>query len=126
VSGSSPPSYWRFLVDENLPRSLASDLAALGHVAEHVYDIGIGGAKDPAVFAYAQSQQLTILTGEKDFSNIRIYTPPHAGIIVVEVPDVMPPESRKRLILRQLSTLTGQALDNLLIIIEPGRVRVRR
>jgi predicted nuclease of predicted toxin-antitoxin system len=126
VSGSPPPSYWRFLVDENLPRSLASDLVALGHFAEHVYDIGIGGAKDPAVFAYAQSQQLTILTGDKDFSNIRVYTPPHAGIIVVEIPDVMPPESRKQLILRQLSTLTGQTLDNLLVIIEPNRVRVRR
>ncbi|HEX3272411.1 MAG TPA: DUF5615 family PIN-like protein [Ktedonobacterales bacterium] len=126
MSGSSPPSSWRFLVDENLPRSLASDLAALGHFAEHVYDIGIGGAKDPAVFAHAQSQQLTILTGDKDFSNIRVYRPSHAGIIVVEVPDVMPPEPRKQLILRQLSTLTGQTLDNLLVIIEPGRVRVRR
>jgi predicted nuclease of predicted toxin-antitoxin system len=72
-----------------LPRNLASDLVALGHFAEHVYDVGIGGAKDPAVFAHAQSEQLTILTGDKDFSNIRVYTPPHAGI-VVEGPDVTP------------------------------------
>jgi predicted nuclease of predicted toxin-antitoxin system len=113
-------------VDENLPRSLAADLVALGHFAEHVYDIGIGGAKDPVVYAYAQSHTLTILTGDKDFSNIRVYARPHAGIVVVEVPDLMPPEPRKRLILRRLATLTGQALDNLLVIIEPGRVRVRR
>jgi predicted nuclease of predicted toxin-antitoxin system len=45
---------WRFLVDENLPRSLASELAARGYAAEHVYDIGLGGAKNPAVFAHAQ------------------------------------------------------------------------
>jgi hypothetical protein len=45
---------------------------------------------------------------------------------VVEVPDLMPLETRKQLILRQLSTLAGQALDDLLVIIESGRVRVRR
>jgi predicted nuclease of predicted toxin-antitoxin system len=126
MSGDSSPSQWRFLVDENLPRSLATDLIANGYIAEHVYDIGIGGAKDPAVYAHAQSHQFVIITGDKDFSNIRVYAPPHAGIVVVEVPDRMPPEPRKQLILRQLSTLSGQALDNLLTIIEPGRVRVRR
>jgi hypothetical protein len=34
----------------------------------------------------------------------------------------MPPEPRKRLILRQLSTLASKSLANLLVIIEPNRV----
>jgi hypothetical protein len=74
----------------------------------------------------AESRRLRILTGDKDFSNIRVYGPPHAGIVVVEVPDTLPPEPRKRLIVRQLATLAGQSLENSLVIIEPARIHVRR
>lgn len=113
-------------MDENLPRSLVPELVKVGHAAEHVYDLGMGGAKDPAVFAYAQAQSATIITGDKDFSNMRAYPPPHAGIVVVEVPDTLPPGARKRIILQQIATLAGQTLANALVIIEPGRVRIRR
>jgi predicted nuclease of predicted toxin-antitoxin system len=128
-TGTTPTvssSAWAFLVDENLPRSLAGDLRALGYSAEHVRDAGIGGAKDPAVYAYAQSHSLTIITGDKDFSDIRAFPPPHAGIVVVEVPDTMLPAQRIDLIVRQLSTLAGQSLRNALVIVEPTRLRVRR
>lgn len=121
-SGSSR----RFLIDENLPRSLAPEFVKLGHIAEHVYDLGMGGAKDPAVFAYAQAQSATIVTGDKDFSNVRAYPPPHAGIVVIEVPDTLPPDARKHIILGQIATLAGQALANALVIIEPNRIRIRR
>ena len=123
---SAPAPAWRFLVDENLPRSLVSDLGALGHTASHVYDLGMGGAKDPIVWARAQIGTWTIITGDKDFATILAYPPPHAGIIVVEVPDTMPPDHRKQLILRQLATMAGQSLADTLVILEPGRVRIRR
>jgi predicted nuclease of predicted toxin-antitoxin system len=84
------------------------------------------GAKDPVVYAYAQSQQATIITGDKDFSDLRACPPSHAGIVVVEVPDTLPPDARKRIIVRELGTLAGQSLANTLVIIEPGRVRIRR
>lgn len=126
MASSSSAQAWHFLIDENLPRSLVADMRAAGYEADHVYDLGMAGSKDPAVFAYAQAQQLTIITNDKDFSNVLSYPPPHAGLIVVEVPDTMPPASRKRVILNQLATLRGQSLGNTLVIIEPGRVRVRR
>ena len=113
-------------MDENLPRSLVSDLLARGYAAVHVYDLGMRGAKDPAVWAFAQGSTLTLHTGDKDFANILVYPPPHAGILVVEVPDTMPPEQRKQLILRQLATIAGQALADTLVILEPSRVRIRR
>lgn len=126
MSSGQPSLTWRLLVDENLPRTLVSDLIALGHYAEHIYDLGMGGSKDPAVWMYAQSHGLTIITGDKDFSDLRAFPPPHAGIIVVEVPDTLSPAQRKRLMLRELALLAGQLLDNTLVIIEPGRVRIRR
>jgi predicted nuclease of predicted toxin-antitoxin system len=102
------------------------DLQTLGYTAEHVYDIQMGGAKDPAVYAYAQSQQAIIITGDKDFSNVLAYAPPHAGIVVVEVPDSLPPDARKQVILRELAALRDQSLENILVIIEVGRARIRR
>lgn len=126
MSSGQPVSQWRFLVDENLPRSLAMDLQNLGYTAEHVYDIQMGGAKDPVVYAYAQSQHAILITGDKDFSNILAYAPPHAGIVVVEISDSLPPDARKRAILRELAALGGQSLENTLVIIELGRARIRR
>ena len=126
MSSGHPIAQWRLLIDENLPRSLVLDLQQLGYASEHVYALKMGGAKDPAVFAYAQSHSAILLTSDKDFSNVLAYPPPHAGIIVVEIPDTLEPEARKRAIIRELSTLSGQSLDNTLVILEPGRVRVRR
>ncbi len=126
MSTTIPSPTWHFFIDENLQRSLASELVALGYTAEHIDDLNMGGAKDPAVYAYAQSQGATLLTGDKDSNDIRAYPLPHAGIVVVEVPDTMPPTSRNRLILRQLATLSGQSLENALVIIAPRRVRIRR
>ncbi|MGH2517362.1 MAG: DUF5615 family PIN-like protein [Ktedonobacterales bacterium] len=125
-NSAAPISPWRFLVDENLPSSLATELVALGHTAEHVYDLGMGGAKDPAVFAYAQTRRATIITGDKDYSSVRTYAPPQAATIVVEVPDTLQPNARKRMIVYQLATLSGQTFKDTLVIINPNRVRVRR
>src|SRR5690348_14764079 len=89
---------------------------------------GMSGAQDPIVWAFAQLSPLTLtlITGDNDFATILAYPSPHAGIIVVEVPDTMPPEQRKQLILRQLATMAGQSLADTLVILEPGHVRIRR
>ena len=38
-----------FLVDENLPESLAQDLQAVGYSAEHVFAVGLRGKDDDEV-----------------------------------------------------------------------------
>lgn len=86
----------------------------------------MGGAKDPAEYTYAQAQDRTIITGDKDVGDMRVYHPPHAGIVVVEVPDTMPPTLRNALIIGELSVLAGQSLRNTLVIVEPTRMRIRR
>jgi predicted nuclease of predicted toxin-antitoxin system len=59
---------WVFYIDENLPYSLAQQLSQLGCRAHHSDDLGMRGAKDPAVFAYAQANHMTLITGDRDFS----------------------------------------------------------
>jgi predicted nuclease of predicted toxin-antitoxin system len=65
----------RFLVDEDLPRSTNDVLRRYKHEAIDVRGIGLRGAKDHQIAAYAQSEGLCLLTGDFDFSDIRNYPP---------------------------------------------------
>ena len=50
----------RCLLDEGVSPKLAGVLTTLGHPSEHVYDIGLGGASDQAVFEAAKAFDLHI------------------------------------------------------------------
>jgi predicted nuclease of predicted toxin-antitoxin system len=65
----------RFLVDEDLPRSTDDILRRYEHEVVDVRDIGLRGAKDPQIAAYAQREGLCLITGDSDFSDIRDYPP---------------------------------------------------
>ena len=64
----------RFLVDAQLPPALARRLQALGHVAEHVADLGMTSAPDDAIREYAASVEAVIVTKDEDFVIRRLLT----------------------------------------------------
>lgn len=39
----------RFLIDEQLPTALARWIVSQGHDAQHVFDVGLGGASDVTI-----------------------------------------------------------------------------
>jgi predicted nuclease of predicted toxin-antitoxin system len=65
----------RFLIDASLPRSTARLAISLGDDAVDVRDLGMGTALDANIAAYAQSQQLCLLTRDYDFADVRNYLP---------------------------------------------------
>ena len=118
---------WKFLIDEDMPRSTAHVLRQAGHVAEDVRDVGLRGHRDQQVFDYAQTRELDLVTADKDFSNILNFPPgTHAGIIVVRVPDELPTQKVDQELMNSLAELRDERLTGLLIIVEVGRVRIRR
>jgi len=64
----------RFIVDAQLPPALARRLEALGHIAEHVADIGMDAASDDAVRTYAVRVGAVIVTKDEDFAIRRLLT----------------------------------------------------
>jgi predicted nuclease of predicted toxin-antitoxin system len=58
----------RFLVDAQLPPALARRLAAAGHVAEHVFDLGLAAAVDADIWRHAEQAGAVILTKDEDFA----------------------------------------------------------
>ena len=72
-----------FLLDENIPRKILTLLRREGFHATRVYDAGLRSQPDTAIFAYARTHQITIVTFDTDYLNQAAFPPPHAGIIVL-------------------------------------------
>lgn len=59
----------RIKLDENLPLSLASVLAALGHEVHTVAQEQLSGSKDYELWQAAQRESLFLITQDLDFSD---------------------------------------------------------
>jgi predicted nuclease of predicted toxin-antitoxin system len=57
----------RFLVDAQLPPALARWIAAKGHEAQHVSDLGMAGASDRAIRDKAIELKCVIVSKDEDF-----------------------------------------------------------
>jgi len=116
-----------FIIDENLPRSLAPALEAHGYTAKDVREHGLRGRPDSEVYAFAQKEQATLISGDVGFSHITAFPlGTHHGIVVARLPNEMPAEQRNQEIIQALASLKNTPLGGVLVIITPGRVRVRR
>jgi predicted nuclease of predicted toxin-antitoxin system len=97
----------KFLVDEDLPRSLVPALRAAGFQAEDVRDIGLKATPDAKIFQHAVAAGMTLLTEDMGFVNLLAFpTGSHAGVVIAA-----------------LGALTEEELRGGLVIIESGRVR---
>jgi hypothetical protein len=65
----------RFLIDAQLPPALARWLAAHGHEAEHVGDVGMQTASDTAIWDYALRENVAIITKDEDFAQRKVLAP---------------------------------------------------
>jgi predicted nuclease of predicted toxin-antitoxin system len=59
----------RFLVDAQLPPSLAAILRASGHDAVHLFDVAPVNADDAAIWQLATNDHRVIVTKDEDFAS---------------------------------------------------------
>lgn len=117
----------RFLLDANMPRSAAGAVQRLGHEAVDVRDVGLGGADDAQISAYAKEHKLALVTRDFDFSDVRNYPPAdYAGVIVLEPPD----DAIAATVVKALESFLSQPellahVPGRLAIVESWRVRFR-
>jgi predicted nuclease of predicted toxin-antitoxin system len=82
----------RFLIDEDMPRSLAEVLRAKGFEVLDVRDCGLNcglrGGSDDEIFEFAQKERAIILTGDTGFGNLlRFPLGSHCGIVIANFPN---------------------------------------
>jgi predicted nuclease of predicted toxin-antitoxin system len=77
----------RFLIDAQLPPALARWLSSAGHDAEHVADIGLAGARDGEIWAYALSAGAVIVSKDEDFALRKILHRNGPSIVWIRLPN---------------------------------------
>lgn len=73
-----------FLVDEDLPRTLAPSLREAGSSCQDVRDVGLGGRSDIEIIRYARSQRRVLLTRDVALANLnRLPSRSRYGIVLI-------------------------------------------
>ena len=73
----------KFLFDENLSPRLVGGLSDAFPGSVHVRDVGLSGASDAAVWAYAKKHDLTIVSKDSDFHQVSFLRGPPPKVIWV-------------------------------------------
>jgi predicted nuclease of predicted toxin-antitoxin system len=62
----------KFLFDENLSPRLVRELASFWPGSNHVDTLGMRGASDEAIWAFARDHELTIISKDDDFRSLAL------------------------------------------------------
>ena len=115
------------VTDEDLARVISVMLRELGWEVVEVRDSWLRGKSDRTVIEFARNSGAVLFSGDWGFANIREFQPRnYRGIVIIAFPNeigasLVAEETRRALI--KLGTLD---FAQKLIIIEPGRIRIRR
>jgi predicted nuclease of predicted toxin-antitoxin system len=117
----------KFLIDEDMLRSTETMLKARGYEVLDVRDCGLRGSSDQEVFRFAQREGAIILSGDVGFGNLLHYPArTHCGIVVAHFPNQASASELNGQIAKALDSLTAADLSRNLVILEPGKIRIRR
>jgi predicted nuclease of predicted toxin-antitoxin system len=116
----------KFLLNMNLPRELARQLAASGHACRHAADIGLARAADSVIVAEARRQKETVLTHDLDYGNLLAFSGEASPSVVIY-------RLTNTLTLNLLHHLTSAwsqieapLQEGAIVVIEDASVRIRR
>jgi len=116
-----------FVIDEDMPRSTGRVLAGRGYAVKDIRDFELRGADDHAIYQFAQENRAVLITGDLGFGNpLRFPLGRHFGIVIVRFPNEMSTAEINRQLVDRLTGLSEGDFEGHVIIVEPGRVRIRR
>jgi predicted nuclease of predicted toxin-antitoxin system len=117
----------RFLIDNAISPLVAEELRRAGHDAAHVRDYaGLGAASDQEIFDRARDEKRSVVSADTDFGTILASRRERIPSVVLFRHGAQHhPADQATLLLRNLPALEEALEAGSVIVIEPGRVRVR-
>jgi predicted nuclease of predicted toxin-antitoxin system len=116
----------KFLLDLNLPPSLAMILREKGHEAVHASDLGLVSAPDRMVLEKAKIDGAVLLTHDLDFGKLLAFSGnPGPSVIIFRLKNL----SLKTLTVRfetAWPVVEKAITDGAVVIVESGDVRIRK
>lgn len=115
----------RIKVDEDLPQAAIRLLREHGYDAAGVYEQGMSGWKDEALWKVIQKEKRFLVTADKGFADIRLYSPgSHEGVLILR-PIQQGIRPVVELLKRVLDLYRFEDLHRCVVVASPGGVRVR-
>jgi predicted nuclease of predicted toxin-antitoxin system len=115
----------RFLLDENIPPSLAVLLKRTGHEARHVVEIGYTSTPDFKISAFAAQSGEIILTHDTDFGTILALSGDSKPSVVLFRLQATNNLVYINLLEKHLSSFGDSLLEGALVVIDEEKIRVR-
>ena len=117
----------RFLVDEALSPIVAVLLAAAGHDAVHVRNIGLKSAPDGVVLAAAVDDRRVLLTLDADFGALVAASATASPSVVLFRGNLTRrPDGQVSLLIANLDQIADDLAAGAIVVIGDDRLRVRR
>lgn len=115
------------VIDEDLPRSFAAVLTQSGFTAIDIRDHNLRGAPDERIFQFAQQKHAILFSADLGFANTFDFPlGSHAGICILRFPNELPVQTTNREIQRLLNKIPKADFPGNLVILSPGKIRIRR
>lgn len=94
---------------------------------EHVIDAGVRGRSDDEILEHAKRNERVLVTADLGFANLVRYTlGSHPGIVVARFPNDVSNRLVNESVASALNSVSAEELKGGLLIVEPGRLRLRR
>lgn len=117
----------RAIVDEDLPRSITTILRQLDWEVDDVRDVGLRGRSDEDVLSFAKRRKAVLFSGDWDFANILRFPPRrYPGIVILSFPSRTRAPVKAAETKKALTKISFRDFRRHLVIIAPGRIRIRK
>lgn len=114
-----------FLIDENLPPSLAQHIQRLGYPARHVVETGHINTDDLEILEFAEHSGETILTHDTDFGTLlALHKKGKPSVILFRLEQITV-SALKKILQANLPFLEEVLIKSAIVVVEENGIRIR-